>query len=342
MWQPARLSPTKKPRRIYFKSREDARAWIEQNKEPDEHVPHGLTREEWKAVRAMRERHKVSSNSFSSFVKDYLIVKEREGLAENTLKNYKHSLNTSARWFADQSPASIKTKEWEDKLMRVKNPTSRNNYRTAGYGFYEWLLRREIVQVNPIHRIPKAKVKTDVQIYSVEEMEILLFHADDIERKFLILGAFCGLRSSEIMRLQWKDIDLEKGDVYVRKGKTGRDRIVTMEANVKEMLVAVKKQNVTDKKPILREMLPTTTHDVAVIPYRERWFYRKLDQLSDKAGVEWKPNALRHSYGSYHLAAFENADRTAMLMGHTTSAITYRHYRKLVTMADAMKWWAIV
>jgi len=45
---------------------------------------------------------------------------------------------------------------------------------------------------------------------------------------------------------------------------------------------------------------------------------------------EWPKDILRHSFGSYHLAKFQNAALTAEIMGHKNARMLYKHYRDVI------------
>ena len=67
-----------------------------------------------------------------------------------------------------------------------------------------------------------------------------------------------------------------------------------------------------------------------------------IRRLAAAAGIKaWSDNALRHSFGSYQLAAYGDEKKTAMLMGHRNPDILHQHYKALVTKADAERFWAL-
>lgn len=53
-------------------------------------------------------------------------------------------------------------------------------------------------------------------------------------------------------------------------------------------------------------------------------------------------NVLRHSFASYHVAAYRDAARTALLLTHRNPTILYSHYKGRATQADALAYFAIV
>ena len=57
--------------------------------------------------------------------------------------------------------------------------------------------------------------------------------------------------------------------------------------------------------------------------------------------VQWKNNALRHSFISYRVAQIQNVNQVALEAGNSP-AIIFRHYRELVTSEQAREWFSIV
>ena len=56
--------------------------------------------------------------------------------------------------------------------------------------------------------------------------------------------------------------------------------------------------------------------------------------------VEWKHNALRHSFCSYRLADVKSAAQVALEAGNSPQMI-FQHYRELVTEKGAKAWFGI-
>jgi hypothetical protein len=68
---------------------------------------------------------------------------------------------------------------------------------------------------------------------------------------------------------------------------------------------------------------------------------KRASSGKSEPGVQWKQNALRHSFGSYRLPALNDAPKLALEMGNSPAMI-FRHYRELVKPAEAEKFWAIM
>ncbi len=56
--------------------------------------------------------------------------------------------------------------------------------------------------------------------------------------------------------------------------------------------------------------------------------------------LEWKANALRHSYAGYRFAQIGDAGRVAGELGNS-AAVVHRHYRELVKPAEAERWFNV-
>lgn len=86
---------------------------------------------------------------------------------------------------------------------------------------FSYAVRMELISDNPCSKvvIPKGEVK-EKQIYSQEEMELLLTRimGEPVKyRAFFFLIAYSGFRRSEMLGLEWKDIDFENNIISVRR-----------------------------------------------------------------------------------------------------------------------------
>jgi len=139
-------------------------------------------------------------------------------------------------------------------------------------------------------------------------------------RPFLALGAFAGLRTAELQRMDWGDIDLDRGFITVAasKAKTRRRRLVPVSENLKLWL-----------NPIRQASGPICVHVCAQHAAREKC-----------EGFKWAKNGLRHSFISYRLAVLHDTARVALEAGNSPQVI-FSHYRELVTPEQAQAWFDV-
>lgn len=198
----------------------------------------------------------------------------------------------------------------------------------------EWL---EIIPRNPFAKIEREKPLSKKEILTPEEMKLALKTAAKINEPHLVawiaLGGFCGLRTSEALRMRWENFDWEGNELHVipKKVRGGlRERYL-------ELLPAA--------AAVLR---PLAQKSGPVIPWNAKNFQLHRDKLlvalrkvDPVRWASWPDNALRHSAGTYHLAQFQDAGRTAQFMGHTNPQTTHKDYARAAKRVVAADWWGI-
>jgi len=164
------------------------------------------------------------------------------------------------------------------------------------------------------------ETKSDVSIFTPENIASLLKKADAALRPYLALGAFAGLRTAELQRLDWSEIDLDRGYITVAasKAKTRQRRLVPISENLKLWLTPIRKTS----GPVCLHICPQHAA-------------RTLCE-----GFTWAKNGLRHSFISYRLAILHDTARVALEAGNSPEVI-FAHYRELVTPESAQTWFEV-
>jgi integrase len=269
----------------------------------------------------------AKSCSAVELVKELVAAKEHDGASVRHVSDLRSRLNIFAAQFNGKPVAAITSTEIDDWLRSLNvSPVTRNHYRRLIVLAFNFAVRRGYATDNPAKQTEKAKERAgDIGILTVDQATQLLAGATPEMLPYIAIGLFAGLRREEIQRLDWNEIDFESGliEVKAQKSKTAQRRHVTMQPNLREWLLPVRKHR------------GRVTLD--------KWQFRlQFDAARKAAGItQWPDNALRHSFASYHLAHFKNAAATAMECGHHDSRITYRHYRELVKPKEAERFWKI-
>jgi integrase len=261
-----------------------------------------------------------------ALVEEVLKAKKADGGGKRLIDSLKSRLGRFANDFDGRLVATITTREVEDWLRSLEvGPLTRNHYRAMAFTAFGFAVRHGYALTNPVENASKAKVtRTTPGILSVEQASALLVNADSEILPYFAVGLFAGLRRAELERLDWTEIDFESGliEVKAEKAKTAMRRFVTILPNLREWLLPLRKLkgNVTPSEGVRR----------------------LFDSSRIAAGIkEWPDNALRHSFASYHLAAFKNAASTALELGHHDARMTFAHYRELVKPKEAARYWSL-
>ena len=86
---------------------------------------------------------------------------------------------------------------------------------------------REVLHVNigPIEHVPRARMPVRVPIVlSRDEVALILKHLDGVTWMIVALLYGAGLRLQECLELRVKDLDLERRQIVIRRGKGQKDR----------------------------------------------------------------------------------------------------------------------
>jgi site-specific recombinase XerD len=227
--------------------------------------------------------------------------------------------------FPDQTVAEITTAQVDDWLSGLRlAPVTRNTFRRDLRTLFSFAATRRYCIENPVVQTTKAKeIDGDIQILTVDQAAKLLECAEANTLPFWAIGAFAGLRVSEIERLDWAQVDFESNliEVKARHSKTAKRRLVAIQPNLHAWLAPYLNRRGSVCPQNLRKCIESD---------RER-----AELLED-----WPPNALRHSFGSYHLAQFNDAAALSLQMGNSPTVI-FKHYRELVKPKEAARYWQI-
>ena len=138
----------------------------------------------------------------------------------------------------------------------------------------------------------------------------------------LTLAALCGMRSDEVHRQQWEDIDLKGGHLRVSGAKpnTPAFRLVPICDAARDWLLLCKDR----KGRVCR-----TVVDV-----------ERVRDLAAAHKIELPENAFRHSFISHAAASSGDINRTALDCGTSPTKI-FRHYRQLVTEDEGEEWFTL-
>ncbi|HEX7861702.1 MAG TPA: tyrosine-type recombinase/integrase [Verrucomicrobiae bacterium] len=292
------------------------------------------------AVSFFTARSKKTTEKLVSAVAAELIeVKKTRGASQRYREDLKYRLTRFADSFRVNA-SSVTTADINEWFDREKfKPQSYANFRRVLFGFFQFAVSRGYAADNPILGVEKVKVRGgDTLIYTPEEMIRLLAAASGEFLPCIAIGGFAGLRSTEIERLEWSDIDLTARHIVIgaSRSKTASRRIVPISDNLAAWLENYKDAEGKVWKGNHKEFYRAQKATARNTEVKEN---PETGARAVKA-LSWKTNALRHSYASYRFAEIGDAGRVAGELGNS-AAVVHRHYRELVKKAAAEKWFGI-
>ncbi|MBS9463279.1 tyrosine-type recombinase/integrase [Flagellimonas sp. 389] len=158
------------------------------------------------------------------------------------------------------------------------------------------------------------------QLYEVTDNSKLGYK----DRAILAIYYGCGLRASEGLNLQVKDLDFRNGLLQVGKTKTRTPRYVPMSAAVMEDL----KDYLYGARPQILKV----KSDVVLVHSKGRYkeaagFNDRLKKLTELAGIEKKISlhSLRHSIATHLLENGMPLEQIRQFLGHGSMEVTQRY-----------------
>lgn len=185
-------------------------------------------------------------------------------------------------------------------------------------------------------RIKPLKVKrTDVQPFTLEEVNLLLDKARPDYRSYLTARIFTGMRTSEVDGLKWKYVDFERRLILIREvfvaGEQEADtktslshRDIRMSAPVLAALQAQRQATGSLSEYVFcnRQGQPLDANN-----FTKRVWYPLLRHL--KLALR-RPYQMRHTCATLWLAAGESPQWIASQLGHATTEMLFRVYARFV------------
>ncbi|MSU51836.1 MAG: hypothetical protein EXS41_00330 [Opitutaceae bacterium] len=264
----------------------------------------------------------------SDLIAEFIAAKRQDGASRRYLQDLRNRLDTFSKDFGAMKAGEILPSQIDDWLRSRKVAAqTRNNFRKVLHNLFHFAVVRGYATDNAVARTAKAKVVRGApEIFTPAQMQTILEKAPRDFVPYVAIGAFAGLRSAEIERLDWSEIDLAGKLIHVaaEKSKTAQRRLVTISDNLASWLA------------------PHVRKSGLVVDLDPNGVRSQREKTCKDAGIKWPSNVLRHSFASYHLAHYKNAAATATELGHSSPIMLYQHYRELVRPDVAAKWWRVM
>ena len=257
---------------------------------------------------------------------ELLVAKKQDGVSKGYLIQLKAILGKFSQ--AVSGPILHVKSEQIDKWLREssKCTTTRNSRLQIVRTLFSFAKQRNYLpksDTTEAERIAKVKaVAKDTEIFTPEQFETIIRAADLRLIPMLALGAFTGVRASELGRLNWSAVNFERRVIELRatQAKTASRRIIPISENLAAWLA------------------PFATEGRIVPKMRIR---RYATELARQLEVGWPKNVLRHSYISYRVALTGDAPRIALESGNSP-AVIFSHYHEMVDVEAAKAWFGIM
>ncbi len=283
---------------------------------------------------------KLPEYKFNSYIEKYLdyLTFERK-LSSNTIASYKNDLKSFDKFFKSK----IINNKYEDieaylKSIHELNAKSVAHQITVINSLYEFLIKDGYIDSNPCENIITPKLDKRLPKFLTEEeinklLDISLNTLYDYRNKAMLELLYAtGLRISELLNLELKDIDLKNAFVRVM-GKGKKERIVP----IGDVAIKYMEKYLGDYRPSL---LKNKNSDYVFISnattkMTRQGFFKIIKIECQKKNIkkDISPHTIRHSFATHLLNHGADLRVIQDLLGHedisTTQIYTHVANQKL-------------
>ena len=264
-------------------------------------------------------------------------------------KALSHYLKKFSDAFPNKTTRDITPSEIETFLNGCGSLGSIKTYRKTIRAMFNFLVEEGHCDKNPVRRDKKTELTYSIEIITPEQCSRLLHAADAATLPSIAIGLFCGLRASEIARLDWSKVNLSEQIIVIDSAvarKTGARRVVPMPEACKEWLTPYAKTEGAVQPSDFRNKFDLVRVRAGYKPsFAERKDTALQDALTDakKRKVklhDWPSNCLRHSAISYGMADCGDPGKVSGWAGNSPAMIR-QHYDAQATPSAAKTFYAI-
>lgn len=241
----------------------------------------------------------------------YYDAMRAEGKAPSTIRLYRYRLLDLAELYAD--PWQVTTTDLRAYLAREDwHPETRKSVRNSVRSFYSWAHDAGLIPADPSASLKAIRVPAGVPRPAPEGvLQAALAAAPPRERLMIALGAFAGLRASEIARVHREHL---VGDLLRVRGKGGKTREVPLPAGLAESLAAWLAASPGGYA------FPNAWGEAMTAGHVSKLVSRALPD-------EWTAHPLRHRYATTAYAGCRDLLAVGALLGHSRPETTQRYTR---------------
>jgi len=247
-----------------------------------------------------------------------------------TLAKYRHDARTVAGWFPQATLQSLTRREVRKQIASLNLSRKRLlNLLTPLRGALEQAVEDEVIEASPLSRFKVRRVAAPVE-------KIDPFTREEVDRlgrtelgNLWTLWAWTGMRSGEVIGLEWPDVDLTSGCLHIRRAvRVGRTKSPKTESGQRVVrLLPSARAALESMAPPERSGPVTCNPSTGKRWHEDRGLARAFRKACETAGVRYRyPYQLRHTFASWALSSGENPLWVAKQMGHRDVTMIFKVY----------------
>ncbi len=253
--------------------------------------------------------------------------------SDNTLQSYRRDIVYYSKYLENNNLNYTKIKEEDIKeylehLQSIgKKPSTISRCLASIRSFYQFLVRNKKVKADPTAHIQSPKIEKRIpSVLTAKEVELLLNQPKNVDLKgtrdkaMLEFAYATGMRVTEIISLDVKDVKLDEGYVVCHSGSKQRN-IPLGTLSLKAL-----KEYIEEARPVLirDEKVEALFVNVNGQRLTRQGFWKIVKYYKEQAHItkDITPHVLRHSFATHLLQNGADLKAIQTMLGHSDISST--------------------
>lgn len=254
--------------------------------------------------------------------------------SEGTIRSYRDAFKMLFRFTPIDSITDVNRELMEDFLYhgrteRKWSSVTYHSYFKRFNVFYKWCVQNGKMEENPLEGIEKPRLEKRLpKRLTEQESEFVLEAAYHMRygyrferfrnRAIVASMLFAGLRKSEVLNLQLRNVDFENRTIHIIQSKGKKDRVIPMCSRLHIIL----KDYVQERKRLKRESLQFFTGVQEYRLFGSKGINNLFAKLRKVTKLDFSAHTLRHSFATLMLEGGCDIYTLSQLMGHNKITTT--------------------
>ncbi len=278
----------------------------------------------------IKQEWTLASVALTDAYTDFILSRQAMQCSAATLDFYKYTAGKFLLWLEQcgiTSPHEIHARHVREFLAQLTGNGKSDNTVHDNARAIKTLLRfwnvENYIPSPIVFTMPKV-AKKRLPCLTADELSKVIAACLNIRDKAITLFmADSGLRRSEVVALNWRDVDMTNGLVAVRRGKGGKARSAVIGASTRRALLAYRRtlEDVSDNAPLFQAR--------GGIRFTGWGLMLVFCRLSKRTGIHVTPHALRRTFVILSLRADMDVLHLQAMLGHSSLEMV-QHYAQMV------------
>ena len=243
-----------------------------------------------------------------------------KGYSERTTSEYLKDLKAFARWAKankqDARWSTLTRSDIDDYISMRANegikPTTTNRELAAISALYRYFIREGLLKINPARFQSRRKVGFHLpNTIPSEDLQAAYKNSFGVVHVWIGLLSTTGIRISELLGLNWEDIDFKTCALEI-KGKGNKERLVYTTPEYLDLM-----RQAYERHPAEGRIFRYSERDARYMLWEALKPYSRAKQLS--------PHAIRHSFATSLAKQGVNVATIATILGHKSIETTQKY-----------------